>query len=223
MVTFHLWRVARTGPALGRVATDRLRLRRCPGLAFARILGAASGFTPRDADLRRWAILATWKDESSATRFEQGGLVGRWDAAATERWSARLNPCSSRGRWSRREPFGRPEREVGTGPVAALTRARLHPLRARRFRRAVDPVADQLSGRDGLVFGLGVGEWPVGLQGTFSVWSGTEALRGFAYGAGAHAEVVRRTPAEGWYSEELFARFSVVRCSGQVEGIEVRR
>lgn len=225
MVTFHLWRVPRAAPALRRVAIDRFALRRFRDAGFARVLGTASGTTyaPRDAQLRRWAVLATWADPAAAADFEHSRFIGRWDDAATERWSAQLVPNSARGRWSRREPFGRPERHELDGPVIALTRARLHPLRARRFRQAVGPVARQLSGRDGLVFGLGIGEWPVGLQGTFSMWSTASALRDFAYGPGAHREVVRRTPGERWFSEELFARFSILRCSGSVDGIELRR
>lgn len=226
VVTFHVWKVTRPGWALRRVATDRFTVRRFPGLRFARVLGTASGTTyaPRDADPSRWAILATWADQYAAAAYEQSELIGRWQDSAIESWTARLHPRASRGRWSGREPFGQPAGDhAAEGPVAALTRARLHPLRSKRFRRAVGPVAQQLSGQDGLIFGLGIGEWPVGLQGTFSLWSTTGALRDFAYGGGAHHEVVRRTPSERWFSEELFARFSVLRASGSVDGIEMSR
>jgi hypothetical protein len=78
-------------------------------------------------------------------------------------------------------------------------------------------VSADLRGRAGLRLAVGIGEAPVGLQGTFSVWESSRALRAFAYGA-AHAEVVRRTATEGWYAEELFARFAVLSAAGTVDG-----
>jgi hypothetical protein len=63
-----------------------------------------------------------------------------------------------------------------------------------------------------------MGEWPVGLQGTFSLWESTKALTEFAY-AGPHRDVIKRTPDERWYIEELFARFAVLDSVGTVDGM----
>jgi hypothetical protein len=104
------------------------------------------------------------------------------------------------------------------GPVAALTHARLRASRARRFWAAVPPVAAELAGARGLCLRLGIGEAPVGVQGTFSVWASTAALTDFAYHAPAHRDAVRRTHAEGWYAEELFARFALLQTTGTVWG-----
>jgi hypothetical protein len=65
---------------------------------------------------------------------------------------------------------------------------------------------------------VGVGEAPVGLQGTFSIWESAQALVEFAHRRSAHSQVVRRTALEGWYAEELFARFEVVALSGTFRG-----
>jgi heme-degrading monooxygenase HmoA len=222
LVTLHVWGVPRRGvpTALLRMATDRPALRRTPGLSFAKLLGTGSGrtFTVRDADPRHWALLAVWSDEAAADAFATSRLARRWGRTAEEQWTARLRPLATRGRWSRREPFGRPAPQRWDGPVAAVTRARLAPRRAATFWRAVPPVSADLHEGPGLRFALGIGEAPVGLQGTFSVWDSTAALNGFAYGRPAHAAVVRRTAEEGWYAEELFARFAVLSASGTVGG-----
>ncbi|KPM55578.1 spheroidene monooxygenase [Frankia sp. CcI49] len=105
-------------------------------------------------------------------------------------------------------------------PVVALTRARLAPRRAVLFWRAVPPVAAELRDADGLLFTAGIGEAPIGYQGTFSVWRDSAALRAFAYQGRAHAAVVQRTPRERWYAEELFARFAVLGSHGTVRGTD---
>jgi hypothetical protein len=186
LVTLHLWGVPGRGVprAALHMATDRGRLRCTPGLRFGKLLGTGSGrtFTPRDADPRRWGVLAVWDDAAAASAFEDGDVVQGWRRFAHEEWVARLRPLSARGRWSRQEPFGSPSPQPWHGPVAAVTRARLVPRRAARFWRAVPPVSADLHRAPGLRLALGIGEAPVGLQGTFSVWSSSAALNAFAYG-----------------------------------------
>lgn len=214
LVTLHLWRVpGRAVPAaVLRMAADRPALRRAAGLRFAKLLGTGRGrtFTPRDADPRRWGLLAVWDDDDAAAAFDDGPVVRRWRRIAREEWSARLRPLSSRGRWSGREPFGRPRPRPWTGPVAAVTRARLAPRTTLTFWRAVPPVAADLARVTGVQLALGIGEAPIGLQGTFSLWASAADLNAFAYSRAAHVEAIRRTGTERWYAEELFARFAVV-------------
>src|SRR3954464_7638468 len=109
------------------MAADRRPLRRTPRLRFAKLLGTGSGrtFTVRDADPRRWALLGVWDDDAAADAFADGPLVRRWGRLAGEGVHVRLRPRGARGRWSRREPFGRPAPQRWDGPVAAITRARL--------------------------------------------------------------------------------------------------
>jgi len=124
------------------MAADRRPLRRTPGLRFAKLLGTGSGrtFTVRDADPRRWAVLAVWDDAAAADAFAHGTVIGGWRRLAEEEWTARLRPLAARGLWSRQEPFGRPWPQRWDGPVAAITRARLVPRKALAFWRAVPPV-----------------------------------------------------------------------------------
>lgn len=222
LVTLHLWRVPRRAvpAALLRMGADRRPLRATPGLRFAKLLGTGDGetFTPRDADPRRWGLLASWVDRAAAQAFERSVIAARWGRLAEETWRAELRPLASRGRWSGREPFGTPAGGRWDGPVAAVTRARLATTRSRSFWRAVPPVSADLATRPGLRLAVGIGEAPVGLQGTFSVWDSSRALREFAYASPAHQRVVAETAPARWYAEELFARFAVEAADGSVDG-----
>jgi hypothetical protein len=206
------------------MALDRAHVRRTPGLRFAKLLGTGDGrtFTARDADPLRWGLLATWADAADADRFAQTSPVARgWEALALERFRIDLRPSVSRGRWSGRAPFGDPQPTRESGPVAAITRARLRPSRLATFWRAVPPVSADLHTHAGLRAAVGIGEAPVGLQGTFSLWDDGQALRDFAHRSAPHVDVVRRTAELGWYSEELFARFAVVGVEGTLDGREI--
>jgi hypothetical protein len=202
------------------MALDRLALRRVPGLRFAKLLGTGDGrtFRLRDADPRHWGLLAVWDGDPAAAAFDAGPLHARWSAMAEERLAVRMRPLSSRGRWARREPFGTPQPVRVGGAVASITRARLRPSRAVRFHRSVPPVTADLHRSPGLLLAVGIGEAPIGLQGTFSVWDGMAALNDFAHRRAPHAAVVRRTPVERWYAEELFARFEVLQVDGTFAG-----
>jgi hypothetical protein len=222
LVTLHLWRVPRRSvpAAVLRMGVDRRAVRGAAGVRFAKLLGTGDGgtFTPRDADPRRWGLLASWSDRASARAFERSAVAARWGRLAEETWRVELRPLSARGRWSGREPFGAPAGGRWDGPVAAVTRARLRPTRNRAFWRAVPPVVADLREQPGLRLAVGIGEAPVGLQGTFSLWESAAALRRFAYAGAAHSAAVARTGPERWYAEELFARFAVEAADGSVDG-----
>lgn len=225
VAVLDVWGVPRVGRALRRMATHRRPLSREPGLRFAKLLGTGSGetFTVRDADPHHWALLTVWEDHTAADAFAHGRVARSWDDVADERLTVRMTPLVSRGTWSRTRPFaevdGASHGTVGTdGPVAALTRARLRPSTALRFWRAVPAVSADLRGSAGLRLSLGVGESPIGLQGTFSLWDSARDLRQFAYARPAHLEAVRRTAEVGWYAEEMFARLAVRDVQGTYRG-----
>jgi hypothetical protein len=221
VVTVHLWGVPtrRVPGAVRRMLTQRRVLQQAHGLTFAKLLGTGSGrtFTPGDADPHHWGVLACWSSPAAATAFDAGSVVRSWSAISEERLRLVLRPLSAKGSWSGRQPFGNPA-EPATGPVAALTRARLTTRRTVTFWRAVPPVVADLHAQPGLRLALGVGEAPFGLQGTLSLWDDAAALTGFAYSGDAHSEVVRRTATAGWYAEELFARFAVEAVEGTYRG-----
>lgn len=215
LVTLHAWRVPRRalGGALLRMALDRRRLRALPGVRFGKLLGTGTGtgFGPGDVDPTRYAAVVAWDDPA-------GGDLGRvgaaWDALAGAAARVELTPLTSRGSWSGQAPFGAPSGGRTDAPVLALTRARLRPARALTFWRAVPPVARELAAAPGLLARFGIGEAPIGWQGTVSLWRTEAELTAFAYRQPEHRAVIARTPAARWYAEELFARFAVRGISG---------
>ncbi|WBB54219.1 monooxygenase [Verrucosispora sp. WMMD573] len=213
LVTLHVWRIApaAVGRALTRMAVDPRRLRALPGVRFGKLLGTGTGtgFGPGDADLTRWAALTVWDSPAAAARFVDSPVARAWSGLAHAGVRLDLRPLTSRGEWSGRRPFGAPAGGRVTGPVLALTRARLRPTRALTFWRAVPPVAAALHAAPGLLARFGVGEAPLGWQGTVSVWRDPADLVAFAYRHPQHRAAITRTETQRWYAEELFARFEV--------------
>ncbi|WP_202125690.1 spheroidene monooxygenase [Actinomadura physcomitrii] len=203
------------------MAFDRPLLRRTAGLQFWRLLGTGRGRSMSlGADLRRWALFAVWDGEPALEEFlARSPVAARWEEAE-ESWHVRLVPLGSRGRWGGRDPFaaGIPVSKPRTGPVAVLTRASIRPSRLVAFYRSVPDVDRELRREDGCLASIGVGEWPLARQATFSLWDGDPAIARFAYRTGAHRTVIGRVRTERWYAEELFARFIPYASRGTWDG-----
>jgi hypothetical protein len=216
-VTLQVWRVpaTRIPLALWRMARDRGRLRRTPGVRFGKLLGTAHGFGPTKADPTRWAALAVWAGPDAGPRAERCEVARSWHALATGYCRLDLRTLASRGEWAHRQPFRPISRESG-GPVLALTRARLRPGRAVAFWQAIGPVGPAVRRAPGLLAAFGIGEAPLGWQGTISVWRRVEDLLAFAHRDPRHVAAMARTPRERWFAEELFARFAVLDTVGDL-------
>jgi len=127
-------------------------------------------------------------------------------------------PLSSKGLWAKQQPFGNSIPHRWDGPIAAITRGRIKPRMWPTFWNSVPPVVLDVKEGGGLTFAMGIGEAPVGLQGTFSTWSDGPALSAFAHRRPAHQQVIAQTAALDWYSEELFARLALLSAEGTVAG-----
>ena len=208
------------------MAAQRPLLARIPGLRFARLLGTGRGIGfSAVPDFLTWALFTVWEDAEAWERFAAESRVMRqYRARGDEVYSILLSPVAAHGRWGGVEPFGAVVgRADPAAPVAVLTRATIRPSRLLRFWSRVAPVDATLRGHPDLLLSFGVGEAPYLRQATLSVWRSAAAMQAWAYGNAAHAETVRRTRDEGWYSEELFARFRLLGTRGTWHGGEPLR
>jgi hypothetical protein len=212
----YFWRIKPVALpiAIFNMATNKLLLKRIPEVGFVKLLGTGKGesFTPKDTDQLRWGILITTK-ESHLQAIENTFIFRIWRKISNNEYRVILKPISSHGLWSKQKPF-LVEKFEWDGKVAAITRARIVWRKNFLFWKAVPPVTESLHQSTGLINAIGIGEAPIGLQGTFSIWESSAALRDFAYKGQAHISAIKATERNKWYSEELFARFAVIEEQG---------
>ena len=217
MIVAYFWTIkpSRIPSAILAMGFDRFFLISDKNVSFHKSLGTGKGetFTPSDANALQWGLIASVED---IEKFDSSFVVRRWSRFSRSEFRAVLEPISSHGQWAGKEPFVATARDWD-GQVAAITRARIKWSQNFRFWRSVPPVTISLKSAPGLVAAIGIGEAPIGLQGTFSLWESAAAIRDFAYKGAAHQKAIADTSAYNWYSEELFARFAVREVRGSIQ------
>jgi heme-degrading monooxygenase HmoA len=194
------------------VPAERWEMTQTAGCRLGKVMGTSKTDTTRISfELRRWAVFAIWENEDAHRMFmENSSVLRRWRGSATTLRHYLLEPIASRGTWNGEEPFPSVSGLGVSGTnTAVLTRAAVRPTRWWRFAHSAGAVDDALRAADDCTFAVGIGEWPIGEQATFSVWRSAEAINAFAYHDDAHSDVIRRTFKENWYSEMLFTRFAI--------------
>ena len=218
ITTIYFWRTRAISIPLAIIfmGINKMQLKRLSGVTFIKLLGTGKGesFTPKDANPFRWGMLLTI-DENQIDVLDKSFVVKSWQKICISEYRVILKPISSHGFWSGKQPFAIDKFEWA-GKIAAVTRARIVWRKNLIFWRAVPPVTESLHQSPGLLNAIGIGEAPIGLQGTFSIWQDAASLRDFAYKGQAHSEAIRATSANQWYSEELFARFAVIEERGML-------
>ncbi len=187
------------------------------GLLFYKLMGsgAGEGFSILP-NFGVYALMASWASREAADEFmNNNSQLSEYHDNALSYLHLYLNPVASHGTWGGIQPF-HVDPAVGptAGPMAVLTRARIRLSRMPDFWKYVPAAARAVSSAPGRIFSVGVGEWPLIEQATFSIWDSAKSISNYAYKGAEHARVVKYTRERNWYSEELFARFQVTGADG---------
>jgi heme-degrading monooxygenase HmoA len=193
------------------------------GLQFKKLLGSGSlnGFSIWP-DFSRYALLTVWKDcHQSEKFFTSNEVIKAYLSKCVAYQHVHLSPTMAHGMWDGKMPF-----EIGTTysnneTIAVLTRATIRWRDMIRFWKDVPSVSRSLEGNKHCLFAAGIGEMPFRYQATFSIWNDGEAMKKFAYSQRAHKNMIEKTRKVGWYSEELFARFKVLKTEGDLFKVNI--
>jgi hypothetical protein len=209
--------------ALLAMAIHRLPLWLNRDISFFKLMGSGkNGTFDKKPDWQQWAVMAVHQGEEPARIPALPDLYGRfmyrwWVALGCETLSFLLHPIEGHGMWDGKAPFGQlPKQSEYEGRIAVLTRATIRLSKLGRFWQHVAPVASRMANADGFITSFGIGEIPWIKQATFSIWRSKADMKAFAYQMKEHAEVVRKTHQEKWYSEDMFVRFKILDSHGQL-------
>jgi len=194
--------------AFTRMGRSPILQKKINGLTFFKPLGTGSGngFSIKP-DFSTFGFVAVFKSEELAKEFLRTDVVKEYTKTTTGYSHVLMHTVKSHGKWSEQNPFESSVEYDKTKPLAVITRATIKPKLAYQFWKNVPAVSKSMDKYDELVFSKGIGEFPLLMQATFSLWSSAEAMMNYAYKNPKHAEMVKKTRELNWYSEELFARF----------------
>lgn len=196
-------------------------LHNAKGLKQAKLLGsgAGNGFSIWP-NFSVYGLLAIWENEDAARTFF---TTDQWWAdnhdRTTDCYTVYMRTAVVHGEWGGEQPF-----EIATeydikAPVAVITRATIHLRHVPGFWRYVPNVSKKVKDKPGQRLSIGVGEWPLFMQATFSIWDSSKAMMDYAYNNPQHREVIQKTRELGWYKEEMFARFLPYDEEGTWQGV----
>src|SRR3989339_24249 len=185
---------------------------------FYKLMGCGrNGTFDKTPDWRQWALLTISTKDNAG--FRPSFISTWWKFFGVEIWELQLDPIEGHGTWDGKTVFGDlPKQSSYEGAIGILTRATIRPSQLGRFWSHVDAIAQQMAGADGFITSVGIGEVPWIKQATFSIWESKEQMRQFAYKMKEHAEVVKKTHQEKWYSEDMFVRFKPLKSTGSLNG-----
>jgi hypothetical protein len=225
-ITFTRYRIWAIPFAFLSMALFHLFLAFNKSISFYKLMGCGkNGTFDKVPDLRQWAILTVYNDALCETNHTFPKSLNRFikfwlSVFGKETFTIYLNPILGHGTWDGKQAFGILNKEkLPEGRVATLTRATIRLNKLNYFWKNVAPVASQMAGAKGFVCSFGIGEIPWIKQATFSIWESETDMKNFAYQMKAHAEVIKMTRQQNWYSEDMFVRFSIIGSAGTLKGI----
>lgn len=206
--------------AFTQMQLGQKHLKNIEGLVFSKLLGsgAEKGFSSVP-NLGTYALLCVWHSEEMAnTFFATNHFFKRYKSRSSEVLTIFAHSAEAHGKWDGMQPFEKNADLDLNRPVLVLTRASIRFSKLISFWRRVGKVSQSLENYEGLVFSIGVGEWPLIQQATLSVWNTQAEMLDYAYKNEKHKEVVMLTRKLKWYKEEMFARFVPFKFQGTWNG-----
>lgn len=182
------------------------------GVEFYKLLGCGGG--KGFSVIPNWgmyALLVVWKNQSLRLAFEnKDPLMREYLNRATSCRQFFLHPIMGHGSWNGQQPFNFQTKREGNFLSAIITRASIRRSKLLDFWSNVRGVSNRIKEFPESKFAIGIGEYPLIEQATFSIWESEEQMKKFAYQDKKHQKVIELTRARNWYSEELFARFQLI-------------
>lgn len=203
-------------------------------ISFYKLLGCGkNGTFDKHPDWQQWGILTARTNGTNASMDSNlkanelidtlyGRFIDGWfQFFNCEKWTIFLSPLEGHGKWDGKTPFDKSAQFTAyNGPIATLTRATIRLSKLNAFWSNVGAAANEMSKAKGFITSVGIGELPYIKQATFSIWESKEDMKTFAYKMHQHADIIRKTRAEQWYSEELFMRFVPLKTFGTIRGVD---
>jgi hypothetical protein len=182
------------------------------GLVLFKLMGsgASSGFGAKP-NFGRYAMIGIWETESDADTYFKENVI--WNNYIKKSYNFQvhyLKNTMAHGSWGGQNPFLKAAEHDNEKKVAVITRATIKWSHMLRFWKDVPNSSKDILAQEGLIFAIGIGEWPLRFQATFSIWENSTYMKKFAYQSKQHTNMILKTKNIGWYKEELFSRFLLV-------------
>ena len=198
--------------ALRQMQRSRQALSQIPSLLFYKLMGSGSGngfgLWP---DFSVYAVLGVWPSlQEAKSALRNQAVFLNMQARASHQLTVYMQSTKCRGTWNGQQPFDGKAAQDDDEPIAVITRASINPKKIISFWKRVPAVSRRLSQVEGTAFYKGVGEMPLLEQATFSIWQSQQHMINYAYKGKKHREIIKKTHALKWYTEELFSEFKIV-------------
>ena len=204
--------------AFGMMQYAHSPLQKVIGQTFYKLMGSGKGkgFNPLP-DWSVYSLIQVWESiEAAESFFSESGLIAQYQNKTSKLCTIYMNNVSSKGLWSGQNPFLEDNPQLSDSQkLAVITRASIRPSRLWKFWSYVPTSRKSLDDNPGLIYTKGIGEVPLLQMATFSIWKDKSSLMEFAYKQQHHKKAIVLTKKYDWYSEELFARFQIIKMEGK--------
>lgn len=204
--------------ALSQMQLAHSKLSKVEGHQMYKLMGsgAGNGFSIWP-DWNVFCLLIQWdQEESSQSFFHSNPFWQQYSKRASAFFTIKMNPTITKGTWDGGNPFLKSTGTYDQGKIAVLTRATIKKRYIPYFWSKVPQASRVVPNMPGHIYSKGVGELPLFLQATLSIWESKEQMYDYAYRHKDHIDMIKMTREKGWYSEEMFTEFNVIGIDGDI-------